>query len=111
MAISWPFETFSILSSKEDLHPNGVVSMPRDPAPANPGRGVPRPRGQPEPGHAGPASPGPGGWVPVITRPDPVSLEEWLSWDVDEDEPPAFDEDDLDPEDSGLPWDEDLAAI
>jgi hypothetical protein len=49
----------------------------------------------------------------VITRPDPVSLEEWLSWDVDEDEdePPDFDEDDLDPEGSGLPWDEDLAAI
>jgi hypothetical protein len=49
--------------------------------------------------------------VPVVTRPDPVSLEEWLSWDVDEDEPPDFDEDDLDPEGSGLPWDEDLAAI
>src|SRR5690349_21710539 len=80
--------------------------MPRDPAPANPGRGVPRPEAQPEPD-----SPGPGGWEPVITRPDPVSLEEWLSWDVDEDEPPDFDEDDLDPEGSGLPWDEDLAAI
>jgi len=85
--------------------------MPRDPAPANPGRGVPRPGAQPEPGHAGPDSPGPGGWVPVITRPDPVSLEEWLSWDVEEDEPPDFDEDDLDPEGSALPWDEDLAAI
>jgi len=85
--------------------------MPRDPAPANPGRGMPRPGAQPEPGHAGPDSPGPGGWVPVITRPDPVSLEEWLSWDVEEDEPPDFDEDDLDPEDSALPWDEDLAAI
>jgi hypothetical protein len=47
----------------------------------------------------------------VITRPDPVSLEEWLSWDVEEDEPPDFDEDDLDPEGSALPWDEDLAAI
>ncbi|HET9971680.1 MAG TPA: DUF222 domain-containing protein [Streptosporangiaceae bacterium] len=50
-------------------------------------------------------------WEPVITRPDPVSLEEWLAWDVDEDEPPGFDEDDLEPEGSGLPWDEDLAAI
>jgi hypothetical protein len=47
----------------------------------------------------------------VITRPDPVSLEEWLAWDPDEDEPPGFCEDDLDPEGSGLPWDEDLAAI
>jgi uncharacterized protein DUF222 len=47
----------------------------------------------------------------VITRPDPVPLEEWLAWDGDEDEPPAFCEDDLDPEGSGLPWDEDLAAI
>jgi hypothetical protein len=62
---------------------------------------MPRPGAQPEPG----------GWEPVITRPDPVSLEEWLSWDVDEDEPPDFGEDDLDPEGSGLPWDEDLAAI
>ena len=44
--------------------------------------------------------------MPVITRPDPVSLEEWLSWDVDEDEPPDFDEDDLDPAGSGLPWDD-----
>jgi len=49
--------------------------------------------------------------VPVITRPDPLSLEEWLAADVDEAEPPDFDEDDLDPEGSGLPWDEDLAAI
>jgi hypothetical protein len=47
----------------------------------------------------------------VITRPDPVSLEEWLAWDVNEDEPPDFSEDDLDPEGSALPWDEDLAAI
>src|SRR5690242_4812795 len=80
--------------------------MPRAPAPANPGQGVPRLGAQPELD-----SPGPGGWEPVITRPDPVSLEEWLSWDVDEDEPPGFCEDDLDPEGSGLPWDEDLAAI
>jgi hypothetical protein len=51
-------------------------------------------------------------WEPVITRPDPVPLEEWLAWDPDEeDEPPGFCEDDLDPEGSGLPWDEDLAAI
>ncbi len=75
--------------------------MPRVPAPADPGRGVSRSGARPEPD----------GWEPVITRPDPVSLEEWLSWDVDEDEPPDFDEDDLDPEGSGLPWDEDLAAI
>ncbi|HEU5387041.1 MAG TPA: DUF222 domain-containing protein [Streptosporangiaceae bacterium] len=75
--------------------------MPRVPAPADPGQGVPRPGARPEPEC----------WEPVITRPDPVSLEEWLSWDVDEDEPPDFDEDDLDPEGSALPWDEDLAAI
>jgi uncharacterized protein DUF222 len=75
--------------------------MPQPSAPANPGRGVPRRGAQPEPD----------GWEPVITRPDPVSLEEWLAWDGDEDEPPGFCEDDLDPEGSGLPWDEDLAAI
>src|SRR5690242_12632683 len=75
--------------------------MPQEPVPATPGRGASRPGARPEPDF----------WEPVITRPDPVSLEEWLSWDVDEDEPPAFDEDDLDPEGSALPWDEDLAAI
>src|SRR3989440_3744943 len=75
--------------------------MPPVPAPADPGRGVPRPGTQAEPEC----------WEPVITRPDPVSLEEWLAADLDEDEPPDFDEDDLDPEGSALPWDEDLAAI
>jgi hypothetical protein len=85
--------------------------MPRDPAAANPGQGASRPGAQPESGYPGPDSPEPGGWVPVITCPDPVPLEEWLAWDVDEDEPPAFCEDDLDPEGSALPWDEDLAAI
>ncbi|HEX5303911.1 MAG TPA: DUF222 domain-containing protein, partial [Streptosporangiaceae bacterium] len=80
--------------------------MPRDPAPANPGQGASRSGARPEPD-----SPGPGYWEPVITRPDPVPLEEWLAWDPEEDEPPGLDEDDLDPEGSGLPWDEDLAAI
>ncbi len=48
--------------------------------------------------------------MPVITRPDPMTFEEWLAADLDEDEPP--DEDGfLDLEDSELPWDEDLAAI
>jgi hypothetical protein len=75
--------------------------MPRDPALADPGQGVPRPGAQPEPGY----------WEPVITCPDPVSLEEWLAWDPEEDEPPGFCEDDLDPEGSALPWGEDLAAI
>src|SRR5690242_19486926 len=75
--------------------------MPRVPAPADPGRGVSRSGAHPEPEC----------WEPVITRPDPVSLEEWLAWDGDEDEPPGFDEDVLDPEGSALPWDEDLAAI
>ncbi|MGD0243080.1 MAG: DUF222 domain-containing protein, partial [Streptosporangiaceae bacterium] len=55
--------------------------------------------------------PEPDSWGPVITCPDPVSLEEWLASDLDEDEPPDFCEEDLDPEGSGLPWDEDLAAI
>jgi hypothetical protein len=75
--------------------------MPRVPAPANPGRGVSRSGAPPEPDC----------WEPVITCPDPVSLEEWLAWDADEDEPPGFCEDDLDPEGSALPWGEDLAAI
>src|SRR5690242_10327763 len=75
--------------------------MPRVPAPADPGRGVPRSGERPEPEC----------WEPVITRPDPLSLEEWLASDSDDVEPPDFCEDDLDPEGSGLPWDEDLAAI
>jgi hypothetical protein len=62
--------------------------MPPVPAPADPGRGVSRSGAQAEPEC----------WEPVITRPDPVPLEEWLAWDPDqEDEPPGFDEDDLDP--------------
>jgi hypothetical protein len=75
--------------------------MPQEPVPANAGRSVSRLSAQPEPDS----------WEPVITRPDPLSLEEWLAWDGDEDEPPDFDEDDLDPEGSTLPWDEGLAAI
>ncbi len=85
----------------ENHHAERVMFMPRKPVPANPGRGASRPGAPPEPDW----------WEPVITRPDPVSLEEWLAWDADEDEPPGFDEDDLDPEGSALPWDEDLAAI
>ena len=77
------------------------MSMPPRPVPANPGRRVSRPGAQPEPDY----------WEPVITRPDPVSLEEWLAADLNEEEPPGFDEDDLDPEGSALPWDEDLAAL
>ena len=77
------------------------MSMPPRPVPANPGRRVSRPGAQPEPDY----------WEPVITRPDPVSLEEWLAADLNEEEPPGFDEDDLDPEGSALPWGEDLAAL
>ena len=75
--------------------------MPQEPVPATPGRGVSPARAQPEPDF----------WEPVITRPDPLSLEEWLASDSDDVEPPDFCEDDLDPEGSALPWDEDLAAI
>jgi len=75
--------------------------MPLEPVPATPGRGVSRPGAQPEPDC----------WEPVITRPDPLSLEEWLASGSDDGEPPDFCEDDLDPEGSALPWDEDLAAI
>ena len=75
--------------------------MPQPSAPATSGRGVPRRGAQPEPDC----------WEPVITRPDPLSLEEWLASGSDDGEPPDLCEDDLDPEGSGLPWDEDLAAI
>jgi hypothetical protein len=85
----------------ENHHAERVMFMPRKPVPANPGRSVSQPSAQPEPDY----------WEPVITRPDPVSLDEWLAADVDEVEPPDFDEDNLDPEGSALPWDEDLAAI
>src|SRR2546421_9145680 len=85
----------------ESHHAERVMFMPPRPVPANLGRSVSPPGAQPEPDY----------WEPVITRPDPVSLEEWLASDLDEDEPPDFDEDDLDPEGSALPWDEDLVAI
>jgi hypothetical protein len=50
-------------------------------------------------------------WVPVITRPDPVSLEEWLASDLGSDEPPGDGGGYLDPEGCEPPWDEDLAAV
>ena len=78
--------------------------MPQGPAPANPGRGVPPSGAQPEPDH----------WEPVITRPDPMSPDEWealLAASVDEIEPPEDGEEHLDPESSVLPPDEDLAVI
>ncbi len=50
-------------------------------------------------------------WEPVITRPDPMTFEEWLAADLGEDEPPPDGDGYLDPEGSELPWDEDLAAI
>jgi len=85
-------------------HAERVMFMPRGPVPANPGRSVSQPGAQPEPDP----------WEPVITRPDPVSQEDWEAWlalDLDEDEPPGLDEEDLDPEGSELPWGENLAAI
>jgi hypothetical protein len=41
--------------------------MPQEPAPADPGRGMPPFGAQPEPDH----------WEPVITRPDPMPPDEW----------------------------------
>jgi hypothetical protein len=58
--------------------------------------------------------PEPDRWVPVITRPDPMSPAEWealLAASLDEVEPPGDGEEHLDPEGSILPPDEDLAAI
>jgi len=75
--------------------------MPPVPARAHPGRDVSRPGAQPEPDH----------WQPVITRPDPLSLEEWLAADLGEDDPPPDGDGYLDPDGCELPWDEDLAAI
>ena len=78
--------------------------MPQEPAPADPGRGVPPSGAQPEPGH----------WEPVITRPDPMSPDEWealLAAGLDEVEPPEDGDEDLDPESCALPSDEDLAAL
>ncbi len=78
--------------------------MPQEPAPADPGRGVPPSGAQPEPDH----------WEPVITRPDPMSPGEWetlLAASLDETEPPEDGDEHLDPEDSVLPPDEDLAVI
>jgi hypothetical protein len=78
--------------------------MPQEPAPADPGRGMPPFGAQPEPDH----------WEPVITRPDPMPPDEWealLAASLDEVEPPEDGEEHLDPEDSVLPPDEDLAVI
>jgi hypothetical protein len=84
--------------------PNGVVFMPSGPVPADPGRGVSRPGAQREPVP----------WEPVITRPDPMTPEEWEMWvaaDLAQGGPPPDGDGFLDPEDSELPWDEDLAAV
>ncbi|MGD0241187.1 MAG: DUF222 domain-containing protein [Streptosporangiaceae bacterium] len=75
--------------------------MPPVPVPADPGRGASRPGAQSEPEY----------WEPVITRPDPLSLEEWLASDPGSDEPPPDGDGYLDPDSDELPWDEDLAAI
>src|ERR1700761_3914525 len=68
--------------------PNGVVGVPQEPAPANPGRDVSRPGAQPEPDSR----------EPVFTRPDPVSAEEWQALAgrdvIDEFDPDRFQDED-----------------
>ena len=62
--------------------------MPREPAPADPGRDESRPGTPPGPGQAPP--PGEPDWEPVITRPDPMPAGEWQAWLdhlAEEDEP------------------------
>ena len=71
--------------------------MPSEPVPADPGRGESRP-----------------GWEPVITRPDPMSEEEWQAWldaSAGEDEPCWLQECDPDPEEDQSPDDYDLDTI
>jgi hypothetical protein len=67
--------------------------MPPVPVPADPGRGASRPGAQSEPEY----------WEPVITRPDPLSLEEWLASDPGSDEPPPDGDGYLDPDSDELP--------
>ena len=100
--MSWYFIAVFAIMFYKIIPSERAVLMPQRPAPADPGRGVSRPGAQPEPGP----------WKPVITRPDPMSREDWEAWLALD--PP-------DPEPGGrvrrsrrtdvLPWDEDLAAI
>src|SRR5579871_4067721 len=68
--------------------PNGVVRVLQEPAPANPGRDAARPGAQP----------GPDSWEPVVTRPDPLTAEEWRALaDLDaagESDPDRFQDED-----------------
>ena len=55
--------------------------MPREPAPADPGRDETPPGTPPGPDQApAPGNPVEPGREPVITRPDPMSAEEWEAW-------------------------------
>src|SRR5579859_4302412 len=56
----------SIVCSRQSFLPNGVVRVPQEPAPADPGRDVSRPGAQPAPDSR----------EPVFTRPDPMTAEE-----------------------------------
>jgi len=76
--------------------------MSQGPVPADPGRGVSRPGAQPEPDH----------WEPVITRPDPMSPDEWQAWlELDPADSEPAEDGYADPDGTELPWDEDLAAL
>jgi hypothetical protein len=87
--------------------------MPREPAPADPGRDETPPRTPPGPDQAPPpGDPVEPGWEPVITRPDPMSAEEWEAWLdhlTEEDEP--FDPEEYpDPEGAPPPGEDELTA-
>ena len=77
--------------------------MSSEPVPADPGRDESRPRTPPAPVDPPPGEPPPGEppWEPVITRPDPMTAEEWQAWcdaTADEPEPPDPDEEEPDPD-------------
>ena len=91
--------------------------MPSEPVPADPGRDESRPRTPPAPVDPLPGEPvsrEPQSCEPVITRPDPMTEEDWQAWcdaTADEQEPP--DPDDEEPDADGLPgpWEYDLEQV
>jgi hypothetical protein len=81
-------ERDSLLCLMKIIHPNGWWCMHSGPVPADPGRDEDPARRVPEPADLVP-------WEPVVTRPDPLTAQEWLeSLDAtaDDDEPPDGDE-------------------
>jgi len=101
--------------------------MPSEPVPADPGRDESRPRTPSAPADPLPADPLPAEpvpcepqscepvpWEPVITRPDPMTEENWQAWcdaTADQEEPPDPDEEEPDPDGLPGPWEYNVEQV